>query len=300
MKVPPRVARVGRHFANAWKRYRSEGGDRLAAAVSYYGFLSFFPLILLALSVVGFVVKGSASAQQRVLDALDNFLPHALVSDPKTGIDLNAVAAHRSQIGLIALAGLLISGTGWIGSLRESLRRMWGKEDIQRNFFISKLLDVGLLAALGIVLGVSIGVSGIASQTTGTLLQWFGLEQTNGARHLVKVIGLVLPFIVDMAIFGYFFSLLPQVRTPAGSLIRGAFLGAVAFELLKIGGAYYVARTTKSGTAIYGTAAVIVGLVVWLNLVSRVTLFVGAWTAVSAEAASAGSALRDVDVAGAT
>lgn len=303
MRWPAPVARSGRHLARTWRRYRSKGGDSLAASVSYYGFLSFFPLVLLAVSVVGFAVRNSPSAQQSVLTSIQRFLPGALGAN---AIDLNAIAQHRSSLGAIALVGFIISGTGWLGSLREALRHMWGKEPIQRNFFVSKLFDVGLLAALGVVLAISLALSGVTTQATDAVFHWFGWQNTPGVRELVHIIGLALPFLVDVAFFGYLFSALPHVRTPTRSLIKGAVLGAVVFELLKVAGAYYVARITKGGVAIYGTFGVVIGLVVWLNLVSRVTLFVGAWTAtdlrrgVSDEEDSDDSEGRTAGVGGAT
>ena len=267
---------IAQHLGRTWRRYRAENGDRLAAAVSFYGFVSFFPLVLLALSAVGFVVRGSANAEQRINSTLRNVLPDSLLGPG--GIDLESIAAHRSQIGLVALVGLVISGIGWIGSLREAMRRMWGAGDFKRNWFLSKAIDIGLLSALGLVLALSVALTGLATQATHTLIDWMSVADTGGARTAIKVIGLTVPFAVDLAVFGFLLSVLPHVRTAPRSLIKGAFLGALLFEALKYVGALYVAHTAK-GAAIYGTFAVIVGLVIWLNLVSRITLLTAAWTA---------------------
>lgn len=264
------------HLKRTWKRYRSEKGDTLAASVSYYAFLSFFPLILLALSVVGYVVRGSASAQQKIVDQIQDVLPGAIVGPG--GINVESISQQSGTIGLIALVGLVVSGTGWIAAMRSSLRRMWGAEDLKVNFAVNKLIDIGMLAALGLVLGLSVAASGLGSQGTEQLIDLFNMENTDGARTTIKLVGLLLPFLVDIVVFGFLFSALPHVRTRTRSLIKGAVLGAVLFEILKFVGAYYIARTTK-GAAIYGTFAVVIGLVVWLNLVMRLTLLTGAWTA---------------------
>ena len=53
-------------------------------------------------------------------------------------------------------------------------------------------------------------------------------------------------------------------------------LGAVGLEILKVVGSVLVARTTKN--PVYGAFAVVVGLLIWINLVSRFMLLTAAWT----------------------
>ena len=73
------------------------------------------------------------------------------------------------------------------------------------------------------------------------------------------------------------FTRLPRVKTPLVKVLRTAVFGAVLFEILKFGGAYYVARTTTKGEATYGTFAVVVGLLLFLNLASRLILITAAF-----------------------
>ena len=53
-------------------------------------------------------------------------------------------------------------------------------------------------------------------------------------------------------------------------------VGAVGFEVLKAFAAFYIGRTTSKGEATYGTFAVVVGLLVFLNLVSRLVIYTAA------------------------
>src|SRR5664280_3638260 len=50
------------HLVRAYSRYQGDAGDRLAAAVTYFAFLSFFPLVALAFSVLGFTVANNPGA----------------------------------------------------------------------------------------------------------------------------------------------------------------------------------------------------------------------------------------------
>src|SRR6266516_1329496 len=63
------------HLARAVDRYQEKFGNRLAAAVSFYGFLTFFPLTALAFALVGYAVVVDKDARQHVEDAIAEILP---------------------------------------------------------------------------------------------------------------------------------------------------------------------------------------------------------------------------------
>jgi hypothetical protein len=93
---------------------------------------------------------------------------------------------------------------------------------------------------------------------------------------LVTVLGTVLALFTSTLLFLYLFIRLPKVQTPWREIVKGAVLAAVLFEVLKRVGAIYIERTTDN--PLYGAFAVVVGLLVWINLVSRMLLFCAAWT----------------------
>lgn len=119
-------------------------------------------------------------------------------------------------------------------------------------------------------------MSSAATAVTDKVLSILGLEGSTAAGFLVKVLALVVAIFTDVLLFLYLFIRLPKTQTPWRKVIKGALFAAVGFELLKVVGAWFVARTTKN--PVYGTFAVVVGLLVWINLVSRFLLFSAAWT----------------------
>jgi membrane protein len=250
------------HLFRAAARYKEDCGDRLAAAVTYYGFLSLFPLLLLGVSVLGFVLAGDPLTSREVVDAMQRSLPGVgeVVSE-----NLASVTEHRRGAGLIGLAGLTWSGLGWVSAFRESLRAVWHQDQVRVNIAKRKLLDLLTLAGLGLTLLVSLGVVAAGSALfAGTLVG--------------PVVSLALGLVADTLLFGYLFTRLPRSNRPLRRVLRGALFGAAGFALLKGVGTFYVARTVTSGAEVYGTFAVVVGLLVWINLASRFTLFAAAWT----------------------
>jgi membrane protein len=262
------------HLIRAYSRYQGDTGDRLAAAVTYFGFLSFFPLIALAFSVLGFVVANNPDVRQSVTDGLSSAFP-GLIGGPK-GIDIDSIANAKAGAGILGIVGLLLAGLGWVDALREAIRSIWHQNVKAGNFITKKLSDILILAGLGLTLVISLAVSSAATTVTGKLLSAIGLEGSAVAGLLVKVLALAVGVFTDVLLFLYLFIRLPKLQTPWRKVVKGALFAAVGFELLKIVGTYFIARTTKN--PVYGTFAVVVGLLVWINLVTRFLLFSAAWT----------------------
>ena len=259
------------HLIRAWSRYQSDSGDRLAASVTYFGFLSFFPIIALAFSVAGFVVDAYPSAQKDLIRQINDFLPG--LSDK---LNVATIGHAKVATGIIGLLGLLLAGLGWIDALREAIRVMWHHNLKVGNFFKKKIVDVGVLAGLGLTMVASVAVTGVSSSAMGWFLEHIGLSGNLAANILLRIVGYVLALGVDVALFLFLLTRLPRVATPFRQVLRGALFGAVGFEILKTAGSLLVKSATHN--PVYGVFAVVVGLLIWINYLSRFTLFVAAWT----------------------
>jgi len=87
------------HLADAYGHYQGRHGDQLAAAITYFSFLALFPLILLGVSVTGFVLASSPDLQKQLLD-------HVAAQAPGSfGDTLRSVIKHaidqRAAVGVI-------------------------------------------------------------------------------------------------------------------------------------------------------------------------------------------------------
>jgi membrane protein len=258
------------HLMRAYSRYSEDGGDRQAAAVTYFGFLSFFPLVVLAFSITGFIVDAFPSAQEQVVKAFNDYLPGL-----SERLDIASIGNAKVATGVVGIAGLLWAGLGWVDALRDAVRTMWHHETDAGNLAVKKLNDVLILVGIGSLLLVSTVVTGGASSAASFVLDRIGASGVL-AHVAITFVGLALAICVDVAVFVFLFTRLPRISTPLHRVLRGALFGAVGFEILKVVGAVLVARTTNN--PLYGTFAVMVGLLIWINLVTRWTLFTAAWT----------------------
>lgn len=258
------------HLVRAVQRYLADAGDRLAAAVTFYWFLSLFPILLLAVAALGFVYGDEAPL--RVQDALGSVLP---ATATKTIGDVLVEA--KGPAGVVGLVGLLFSGLGWIDALREAIRSMWHQNVTAGNLVVRKLVDVVVLVGLFATIAASIVVTGAATAATDYVLELVGVSETTASKFFVSVLTYVLAGVADTALFVYLFTRLPRVVTPIRRVLKGALLGAVGFAVLKFLGGFYIARTTSKGEATYGAFAVVVGLLLFLNVVSRFLLLTAAF-----------------------
>ena len=260
------------HLFRTWARYQADTGDRLAAMVTYYWFLSLFPILLLSVYVLRLVTGDDAQAQ--VTDALDGYLPADLVTTIGKTVQSNAGTA-----GVIGAVGLLFSGLGWIDGLRQAIRTVWHQATTPRNLVVRKLIDIVALVGLVAVVGASVTITGLVSSGPEYVLEQLGVQSDGAAaKAVLKASGLLLTFGADLALFLYLFVRLARVPTPLRQVVKGAVFGAVGFGVLKVVGGFYVARTTSKGEATYGAFAVVVGLLLFLNLVSRLILLAAAFT----------------------
>ncbi|MFI6520011.1 YihY/virulence factor BrkB family protein [Spirillospora sp. NPDC050679] len=262
------------HLARAYERYQDRRGDRLAAALTSYGFLSFFPLLALAYALLGYLVGVSEQAREYFVDAINSLLPGLSAQ-----LQIERIAQSKAAAGLIGTAGLLLTGLGWVAVLRESLRDIWGFEPVVEgvNFLLMKVWDAAVLAFLGAMLICSSAATTVTSQATNAVLGWLGLEEVTGAGTVLRLLSLAVAIVFNTVIFLVLFSRLSGTRAPWRRIIKGALVGAVGFEILKQIATLLLSRTTSN--PVYASFAVLVGLMVWINIVSRFILYTAAWTA---------------------
>lgn len=266
------------HGARAYDRNSEVLGGQLAAAVTYFGFLSFFPLLALSFALVGYVSDIWPEAQERVTEAVEGAFP-SLVGTGEGQINIQDIIGAKEGAGLIGLLGLLYAGMGWLDALRDSMRRVFGTEDVAIGLVRKKLVDVAILAALGTSLLLSLAVSSLATALTAYILELVDLDGSLLATLLLKALSVALALAVDVVIFAILISRLSGAHLPWRQVRSAALLAAVGFEVLKLFGTFLIANTTSN--PLYATFGVVVGLLVWINLNSRLVVLAAAWAATS-------------------
>ncbi|HEU5265777.1 MAG TPA: YhjD/YihY/BrkB family envelope integrity protein [Jatrophihabitans sp.] len=264
-----------RHVVAAWQLMSRNNANQYAAAITYFSFLALFPLLLLAVSITGFLLQAHPAAEQDLFNHITDNVPGDLGTTLKAS--LRTAIDRRASLGIVGLAGVLLAGLGWIGNLRNAIDGVWGRTPAKRKFVVAKVADGLVLIGLGVGALLSMGLTVVGTSLTDQILRALNLDSVPGSSWLTKLLGIAIAVAGDMIIFWWLLVRLPQADVPVKVALRGALLAAVGFEILKIVGTYTIAHTAHSPTA--GPFASVLAILIWIQLVARWMLFCCAWIA---------------------
>lgn len=261
----------------AWKRYMDARGSLLAGGVGYFAFFSVFPALLLAFTIFGFVLRDQPQLLADTRNAVEDILP-GFVRTPENPDGIISIEPPRSRtltIGsIVSVLGLVLAGTGWLDALRNGIRAVFGAPGDPGNLVVKKLKDLGVLAVLGVMIVASAAVGGVAGKAAGWLAELVGLD---GRGWVLTVVSLIVGALLDAGIVLVMLRLLSGVDVPWRGLRNAAVFGGITLTLLKKFGTLLISSTVHN--PLFASFAVVVGLLVWLNLMSRVLLISAAWAA---------------------
>jgi len=236
------------------KKFGDDQAGQLAALIAYYAFVSLFPLLLVLVTVLGFVLQGDPSEQKRILDGTLGQFP--LVSD-----QLRLQSLTGSGVGLaVGVLGSLLAGMGITGATQNAFNRIWHVPFKHRpNWLQARLRGLRMLAILGTLSIVSTTAAGYVGS----------------ASHAAPAViaGVVVAFALNLALFMTSFKLLTAVEVSWRDLLPGVVVAAVFWQLLQHLGGFYVDHELKRTGPLYGVFALVLGLLAWLYLGAQLTIF---------------------------
>jgi membrane protein len=269
-------------------RYGEDGGGHLAASLTYYAFLSLFPLILLAMAAIGFVLAGDPQARAewgaRISDAIPGL--GSLVAE-----NLEALVDSRRGASVIGLVGLVVSGTGLTNAAGYALSRVYRHPEVQ-GFIQKRVWSLTATAGLGLVALAGVVVSSFVG----------GVRATGAVGVGLSVAATLVSLVLDVVLFAVSYRVLTAGWGPPFSkLWPGALLAGAGWTALKIAGTWFAARTVANASEVYGTFGSVVGALGLMYLAARLFMYGAEMNAVlfadktEAVALQPGDEVADVD-----
>ncbi len=247
------------------RKFSDDRAGRLAALIAYYGFFSLFPAMLVFVTVLGFALDGRPDLAQKVADS-------ALTQFPIIGGQLaDSVGEPLRGSGpalAIGLVAALWAGLGAMQAIQDAMNGVW---DVERarypNFFIKRARSVIMLTILGLLLLLS------------TALGQFSLHFVHGRWASAALFAAAM--VLNAMGFAVAFRLLTVADLRWRDVAPGAGLAAVGYSVLQlVGGAVVAQRLKAAGRGsghgigqVYGTFAVVIGLLSWIFLVAQIMVF---------------------------
>lgn len=243
-------------------------GTVFAAATSYYALTSLFPLVILLGTIFGWVAHGT-DLQARVLTEITRQLPPGLnLTKQIQGVLRGSSKTQGSILSIISLLATAWTASGMFGVLRRALNTAFDVAAVH-SYFHGRLYDLLSVMGVGLLALLSIGataVLGLVRAFTSDLFRGTLVNLGWGAVFFL------LPFAVSYASFLLLYRLIPNQRLGGGAVRLGALMAAVAFELVKIGFALYVAYFGRY-QAVYGTLGNAVAFTVFVFVEATIVIF---------------------------
>ena len=237
-------------------KFVDDQGVYLTALIAHYAFISLFPLLLIAVTILGFVLQNDPELQQRLIAT-------ALDAVPVLGGEVTKQVESFGGSGLglvVGVLGTVLGGIGVAQAGQNALNTMWSvPRNARPNPVAARLRSLGLLVVFG---------TGVLATTVFTLVAGFSHDDLLNT-------GVVVP--VSMATNAVLFTVLFHFGTTHPTTLRdvapGAVLAGVLVHLLQLFGVYLLASTFSRASALYGLFGVVLGLITWITVQATVVVF---------------------------
>jgi membrane protein len=232
-------------------KFIDDQGPYLAAIISFYALLAIFPLLLIAVTIFGFILQGNADLQERVLDSALSTFP--IIGDELGRPDRLQGSTTSTVIGILAAT---YGSLGLGQALQNALNVAWSVPRNKRpNPIALRLKSVGLLSIAGISVLAITTVATLGSET-----EVFGPRLDATLRWVVRLVTVLLIGLLLTAVF----RLAAARRHHLGRAAPGAFTVAVLWQALQYVGTIYTTRIiaeTQGMTGIFGLVLGLIGII---------------------------------------
>jgi membrane protein len=259
--------------------FQKDEAGQLGAALAYYAMFSIFPLLLLLIALLGYVLQylpEAVDVQSQILSTVStNFSPD--VADLLRGV-LEGVKNQAGGATIIGLITLLLGASGVFGQLDMTFNKIWNVPKPTETAGIvasvvttvrKKLFSFGMVLAVGFLLIVSMVMSGAAQVLRDSLTT---VPVVGGYAGFVM--GLAISLLLNTLVFALLFKYLPDTEVHWGDVWLGALVTALIWEIGKYILGWYIGRSGQSWSA-YGVVGSVLVLMTWIYFSSQI-LFLGA------------------------
>jgi YihY family inner membrane protein len=245
---------VGAPIGIVYKFFDDQGGY-LAVVVTHYAFLAILPLLLIASSVLGFVLQNYPELEQRLLTS-------ALAQFPIVGDQLGRPEGIRGSTTAV-IVGILAATYGAVGlgqAAQNAVNVVWAiPRNSRLNPVVSRLRSLGWMVVGGLALAFVAVLTSVSSHLEV-------IESSfNGVIHWV-VVGATV--VVTTCVLALMIRWSKAQSDRFRDVLPGAAVTAVLWQLLQMVGGLYVSHVINRASEMNGVFAVVLGLVALIYIAS--------------------------------
>jgi YihY family inner membrane protein len=236
------------------KKFGDDNGGYLAALITYYGFLSIFPLLLAGFTIAAYALSGDSGA----VHAVEKHLGAYPILGPAAQ-ELEGKKLQGSPVALVAgVLGLLWGATGLAQAVQHTMDEAWNVPVAERKGMVPRLVrgfSWYAVFALGIVASTFL-------TSLGSIFNWAG----------GPVLSALIALVLNMALFWVSFWIVSPPGTNLRQLMPGAVFAGLVWTILTTVAIGLTHRLAHTNT-LYGSFAPVLALLAFLYLAARITIY---------------------------
>lgn len=271
------VFKLLKETVSEWKEDKA---SRLAAALSYYTIFSLAPLLLVTITVVGFVmepgdVKGELYAKIRDLVGEDGAGMIETMVDNAAASDAKGIAA------VVSVVTLLLGAAGVFNALKDALNTIWNVQPAPGRGLVGtlkdRLLSFSLIPAIGFLLLVSLIVDAVLSALSNSMS---GMFLSDVWVQTIRVVSLAVSFGVITVLFAIVYKVLPDAQVAWRDVWIGAAVTSLLFTLGRFAIGLYIGNSSTASA--FGAAGSLIVILLWIYYAAQLLFFGAEFTQVYA------------------
>lgn len=249
-----------------------------AAAISFFFLLSIIPLLFIVLSIIASFVQSPEEAQAYISDTLTHRVPDTardfvmqLIQKSNLTESVTSILENKGWISLVSIGSLLWTSSGAFAAIEDAMSTIFGVRG--RNYFVSRLVEMGMVIIIGCLFLLSSLISGIVHWLQENHITFFKIDFSN-LPYVWDIITNAMPYALIVLTFYVTYKILPKTEIYDRAALLGALVASILLELTLYGFSYYVQNFSKYNV-FYGSVAGVVISVFTIYLAS-IILLVGA------------------------
>lgn len=264
--------------ARANARFGARSGGVLTGGIAYAALFSVFAALTIGYTVFMAVLGNNEELRAKVLDSINSSLPGLIDTGDGSGMidpDSLVLSGSLTATGIIAVVVLLLSAIAAMAALRTAVRAMFASEG-GGNAVLGKARELGGFVGMAF----AVLLSAVLTTSVATAASWIldALGWGSSTTVVLRALGILVAFVIDAATFLLIVKVLAGESPPWRDLRWGAVIAGVGIGIVRILGTTVVAGSVNKNP-LFTSVAVIVTLLVWINLIARISLLAAAWTA---------------------
>lgn len=267
----------------AWQHYNRQHGPLMSAGIGFNMFFSITGLLTTGFSIAGLILGGQPALLDTIIGTVAQSAPGLLKVDGGEGLvdpDDLLNPAGLGWTAVIAAVVTIITSLGWIAGLRDGIRGVVELPPLRINPVVMKLRDAGTLLLLAVALVISAGASLLFGTAAGFASDFLQLDPAI-AGPLTTSIKIGVPLALNWVTAVIMFRVASGLTLSRRALLEGTILAAVGTTALQIFSTELLAGAGRN--PILAPFAIIIGLLIWFNLVSQVYLVSAGWSTIREE-----------------